>query len=120
MRDIMVINGVVHHPGVEAAEADVGAAERRHAPGVAPAVGVEHGERPEIDGLLWKGPINQGIESDDVDGSMAMNYALGRRSSAGGVVERHGVPLVGRNHPSEIGIPPSQHLFVRIVEIIER
>jgi hypothetical protein len=42
--------------GLDPAEADMGAGERRHRPGEAPAVAVEHRQRPEIDGIPGHAP----------------------------------------------------------------
>lgn len=63
----MGIDGFVYDTRVEFTETDVRSADGRHGPRVAPAVGVEHGERPEVDGLVRYGPIDEGIECDDVD-----------------------------------------------------
>ena len=46
---------------VELAEADIGAAGGGHAPRVAPPVGVEHGERPKVDGPGGDGPAEERI-----------------------------------------------------------
>ena len=52
-------DSVVDDTGVEFTETDVCPADRRHSPGEAPAVGVEHGECPEVYRMFRYGPVDQ-------------------------------------------------------------
>jgi hypothetical protein len=46
VRHAMLADGLEHRQGLDAAQADVGASHRRDGPRKAPAIAVEHGQRP--------------------------------------------------------------------------
>uniref|UniRef100_A0A804RDL1 Uncharacterized protein n=1 Tax=Zea mays TaxID=4577 RepID=A0A804RDL1_MAIZE len=77
---------------------------RRHAPGEGPAVAVEHGERPEVDGVGGHPPLQQQAGGAQVRPAVAVDDALGRGRGAGRVVERDGVPLVGERREVGVGV----------------
>ena len=95
----------------------MGAAHRRHRPGVGPAVAVEHGQGPEIAGPAAQ-PEHQRIAHGVQEGAaMVVDHALGVAGGARGVAERDGVPLVGRRLPGEGWIAPGQQgLIVQIAQ----
>lgn len=63
--------------GVEAAEADVDAVSCSYAPGEAPPVGVEHGERPQPPVVLRHQPIDEGVHDDQEEVAVAVDNSLG-------------------------------------------
>ena len=108
----MVGECVIHRLGTNLAQADMGAGDDRDRPGEAPAVAVEHRQRPEIDRMAAE------IAGDDIGGreqvgaAVVIDHALGIAGGAGGVVQRDGVPFVRRHQPVEIGVARGNEFFV--------
>ena len=100
------------HRRVDLAQADMRAADRRHRPGVGPAVAVEHGQGPEIAGPAAQ-PEHQRIAHGVQEGAaMVVDHALRVAGRARGVVERDRVPLVRRPLPGEGRIALGQQRLV--------
>jgi tricorn protease len=83
-----------HLGRVHLRQADVGARGRRHGPGVGPAIGMEHGQRPQVPLADADRQVQQ--RSDDVERGVAVrdHHALGPRRGTAGVVDREQVPLL--------------------------
>ena len=80
--------------GIELAQTDVRASNRRDPPSVAPAVAVEHRQRPEIDGVVPHVPADQIAERIEIRASVMVDHPFGITGCSRGIVERDGVPLV--------------------------
>ena len=81
---------------VHGAEADVRPGVRRHRPGEAPAVAVEHRQRPQVDAVPRHVPGDDVADRGEVGAAVVDDDALRVARRARGVVERDGLPLVGR------------------------
>ncbi|KAL5651351.1 hypothetical protein ACJX0J_036809, partial [Zea mays] len=104
MGDPTARDGGVHRGGVDAAEADIGAAHHGHPPRVTPAVGVEHGQRPQVRRPRRNRPFNERVDCDQEGPAVAVHHPLGLRRRAGGVVDHHRVPLALRLHPHKLRV----------------
>ena len=62
---------------VHLAQADIDAGRGRDRPGKAPAVAVEHRQRPEIDGMLRHRPHQDIPERVQIGAAMVIDHALG-------------------------------------------
>ena len=78
---------------LHAAQADVSRAHRRHAPRVAPAVAVEHGQRPQIDAARHDARFQNLAQRVQIRAARVVLHALRQPRRAGGVVYRHRVQL---------------------------
>jgi len=107
----------VNNPGVELANADVGAAHGSDSPREAPAVSVEYRERPEINRTLGNRPVDKRIDGDYKRSSVTVNNAFRRRRRSRRVVKYHGVPLRIGPDPLEVGIALAQQALVCVNEI---
>ena len=88
-------------PGLDLAQADVGAGLQGHAPGEGPAVAVEHRQGPEID-RMQADVAGQRLADRVQIGAAVMDHdALGMARRAGGVVEADRLPFVGRQERRE-------------------
>jgi hypothetical protein len=67
----------VHRGSIDAAEADVGATHRVHPPWEAPAVGLEHGQRPQVRRPRWDGPFHEPVQCDEEEPAVAVHTPLG-------------------------------------------
>ena len=95
----------------------MGAGDDRQRPGKAPAVAVEHRQRPQIDRMLAHAAGDDVGHRQQISAAVMIDDAFGIAGGAGGVIERDGVPFVGRHQPGEIGIAVAQKILV--VEIAE-
>ncbi len=73
-------------------------------PREAPAVAVEHRQRPQIDRVLGHGAGQHVALGHQVGAAVVVDDALGIAGRAGGVVERDRVPFVVGHRPGEVGI----------------
>ena len=87
-------------------------------PRKAPAVAVEHRQRPQIDGMLLHRRRDDVALGEQVGAAMMIDDALGISGRARGVVERDGVPLVLGHGPGIGRIAAGQELL--IVDPVER
>ena len=94
------------------AQADMRAGDHRDRPGEAPAVAVEHRQRPEIDRMLAHAAGDDVADREQVGAAVVIDHALGIAGGAGGVVERDRVPLVARHLPGEVGIAVLDEILV--------
>ena len=112
MRHSMATNCIVDVGCRDMTETDVGARLRGDPPREAPAVAVEQGKRPQVDGADWNLPHEQGAESGNVGTSVGEEHAFGAGSRAGSVSQRDRVPLLGRRCPFEPRIALGEKIFV--------
>jgi hypothetical protein len=80
------------------------ARHHRNGPREAPAVAVEHRQRPEIDGMPAHAAGEHIGDREQIGAAVVVDDALGVAGGAGGVVEADRIPLVGRHLPGEIRI----------------
>ena len=80
---------------IDAAQADMRAADRRDRPRVGPAAAVEHRQRPEIDGCRREPESQRVAERVEVGAAMVIDDALGIAGGARGVEQADGLPFVG-------------------------
>ena len=72
---------------IHPAQAHMGARRSRHAPGVGPAIAVEHGQRPQIDGALGDAEGEQLPDGVQVGAPVVIGDSLWISRGAGGVVQ---------------------------------
>jgi hypothetical protein len=104
MGDAVVADGVEDGLRIDPAQADVDAGARGHRPGEAPAVAVEHRQRPQVDRVLGHVPFQHVADGVDGRAAVVVDHALGVAGGAAGVVQRNRIPLVGGQLPGEIRI----------------
>ena len=89
---------------IDLAQANVDAACGRKRPWEAPAVTVEHRQRPEINRALAEISGDDVADSVEIGAAMMGDDALWIAGRAGGVAERNRVPFVLRQRPGEFRI----------------
>ncbi len=104
MRDAEPLDRVVDRPGLDPAQTDMGPGERGHGPRKAPAVAMEHRQRPQIDRVLRHAPHQDVAERVQIGAAMVVDDALRVAGGARGVVERNRVPFVRRGQLGESGV----------------
>ena len=72
----------------------MGAADCRHAPCKAPAVDVEHRQRPEIDGIAGELVVDDLAQRVQIAAAMMVERALGIACRARRIVQRDRIELV--------------------------
>ena len=82
--------------GVHGAQADVRAAGRGHGPGEAPAVAVEHRQRPQVPGARAQPGVVGHRGGLQVRAPVVVHHALGPSGRPAGVVDRQQLALVDR------------------------
>ena len=106
---------------LHAPQADVGAGQRRHGPREAPAVAVEHGQRPQIDRVRRHAAGQHVAGGVQVGAAMVIEHALGIAGGARGVVQAEVVPFVPRPFPGRVGRLRGEPGFVlRIAQVAVR
>ena len=80
--------------GVDGAQADVGAAGGGHRPGEAPAVAVEHRQRPQVAAVRGQPGVEGHGQRLQVGAAVVVHHALGRPVVPAGVVDRQQAALV--------------------------
>ena len=109
MRHLVVGDGVIHRLRPHRAQADMRAGHHRQRPGEAPAVAMEHRQRPQIDRVLaHAGGEGVGV-AHQRRAAMMIDDALGIAGRAARIVERDGVPFVGRHLPGKVGIAAARN-----------
>jgi hypothetical protein len=78
----------------ELAHADVGTADGGHSPGVAPAIAMEHRQRPEIDAVRCHPGFQEFAQAVEVRAAMGVHDAFGAARGARGVVDGDRLVLV--------------------------
>ena len=104
VRDVVLADQREDQRRIDPAQADAGAGLQRHRPGEAPAVAVEHRQRPQVDRVARHRPGDDVGGRVQVGAAVVRDDALGVAGRAAGVVQRDGVPLVARQRPGEGGI----------------
>jgi len=89
---------------IDLAQADIDARGRGKRPGKAPAVAVEHRQRPEIDRMLAEIAGEDIADGVEIGAAVMGHDALGIARGARGVAERDRVPFVVRQPCREAGI----------------
>ena len=74
---------------------------RRDGPRKAPAVAVEHGQRPQVHRVLGHVPFEDVGDGVHRRAAVVIDHALGVAGGAAGVVQRDGIPFVGGQLPFE-------------------
>ena len=108
----MLGDRVVHGLGAHPPQAHVRAGDDRQRPREAPAVAVEHGQRPQIDGMLAHAGFDVVGVAHERGAAVMVDDALRIARGAGCVVERDGVPFVGWHPPDELGVAGGEHRLV--------
>jgi hypothetical protein len=110
-------DGVLHDEledslGLDRAQADVRARHRGHRPREAPAVAMEHRQRPQVNRVRRHRPRHHVAAGFQESAAMVVDDPLRPPRRARGVVERNRVGLRLRQRPLEIGFPGLQEFFV--------
>ena len=108
----MVANRVQNGLRIHSAQADVHRCTRCHRPGEAPAIAMEHGQRPQIDGMLGHVPLQHIADGIVVRAAVVVDNALGVARGAAGVVQRNRIPFVAGQLPVKTGIALGHKAFV--------
>ena len=112
VRDVVRGQRIVDRLGVGAAQADRGAGDQRQRPREAPAVAMEHRQGPEIDRMQAHRPLRGVAVGRQRRAAMTVDHALRVARRARRVVERDGVPFVGRIFPGVVLVAGRQEFFV--------
>ncbi len=112
MRDFVGDDGVVDRRGAHRAQADMGAGDDRERPRKAPAVAVEHRQRPQIDRVLAHGAGDDIGQRQQISAAMMIDHAFGVAGCARRIIERDRIPFVLRHQPGEIRIALAQKILV--------
>ena len=97
---------------IDLAQADMRAAHRDHRPREAPAVAVEHRQRPQIDRLRRQRPRHDVADRFQERAAVVIDHALRIAGGARGVVERDRAALVGWRRPREVRIAAGDEVLV--------
>ena len=89
---------------LDLAQADVDAGVGGHRPREAPAVAVEHRQRPQVHRVPRHAPVDDVRQRVEIGAAVMVDDALRIAGGAGRVVERDRVPLVRRVLPRVLGI----------------
>ena len=118
VRDAVLGHQAPHRLAAHRAQADMGAGDGADRPGEAPAVAVEHRQRPEVDGMPPHAGRQHVACRQQLRAAMVVHHALRPARGAGGVVEGDRVPLVAGHLPCERRIALGQQRVV--VQAAER
>src|SRR5258706_5609059 len=88
VRDAVFLDELEDRRGFHFAQADVGAGIRRHGPGKAPAVAVEHRQRPAVHRAMRHAPDEDVAYTAEIYPSVAVHDPFGIAGGARSVVER--------------------------------
>ena len=118
MRHVVVADRLQRRLRLDAAQADVGAGTLGHRPREAPAVAVEHRQRPEIHRVRRHVPVQDVADRVQIRAAMVIDDALRIARRARRVVQRDRVPLVCRRLPGVVRIAFGQKRLV--VDLAQR
>ena len=104
MRYAVLANSIKNCFCVNPTQAHVNARPGRHSPGKTPAIAVKHGQRPQINRVFRQIPFQDIRHRIERRTPVVVNHALGVSGGAAGVVERNGVPFIGRQLPGKVGV----------------
>ncbi len=108
----MPFDRLVDRPGLDPAQTHMRTGERGYGPRKAPAVAMEHRQRPQIDRVLRHPPHQDVAERVQVGAAMVIDDPFRVAGGARGVVERDRVPLVLGGDLGEIGVTLGEEGFV--------
>ena len=97
---------------LDLAQADIGPGVGRHGPREAPAVAVEHRQRPQVDRVVRHAPGDDVADRVQVRAAVVVDDALRIAGGARGVVERDRVPFVAGPLPGEFRVASAEQLLV--------
>ena len=112
MRDAVVAHGVEHGLGVHLAQAHVHARTRRHCPRKAPAIAMEHGQRPHVDRVLGHVPFQNVRDRIGGCAPVVVDHTLRVAGGAAGVIQSNRVPLVGGQAPGKVAVSAGHKGFI--------
>ena len=112
MGHLVAGDGVEDRRRPHLAQAHMGAGDDRDRPRKAPAVAVEHRQRPQIDGMLAHVAGEHVADREQISAAVVIDDALRIAGGAGGVVEADRVPFVVGHLPGEGGIAAFEQLLV--------
>ena len=112
MRDPVLGNRLKDGARLDPAQAHVRPRIGADCPGEAPAVAVEHGQRPEIDRPMRHRPSDAVTQRIQIGAPVVIDHALGVARGAGGVIDRDRVPLVRGPAPVEAGVAAGEQRLV--------
>jgi len=104
MRHPMIGNGVVDIGHIHAPQADVDAGDGGDRPGEAPAVAMEHRQRPQINRMVGHVPADDVADGVQIGAAVMIDHALGVAGGARREVERDGLPFVVGKMPVEVRV----------------
>ncbi len=104
VRNAMGADGIKDGLCVHPAQAHVDASTRCDGPGKAPAVAMEHGQRPQVHRVFGHVPLQHVADGVGGGAPVVVDHALGVAGGAAGVVERNRIPLVGGQAPDKGGV----------------
>ncbi len=90
----------------------MGGADRSDGPGVAPAVAMEHWQRPEVDAVGGHPVFQQLAKGIEIGAAMGVHHPLRAAGRAAGVVNRDRLVLVGDRPIERIGAAAGQEGLV--------
>ena len=103
----------LENPGrIDLAQADIDAGRGRNGPGEAPAVAMEHRQRPEIDRMLAEIGGEDVADGVEIGATVMGHHALGIAGRSRGVAERDGVPFVLRQPRDETLVALRQRVLI--------
>ena len=100
-----MLDEVVDRRRIDGAQHDMGAAHRGERIDTAPAVAVEHRQRPQLDIVVANAEVDDHVVGVEIAIAVRQHHALGPRGGAGGVVDRDDVVLVERDGLGQLGGP---------------
>src|SRR5579863_5011588 len=99
MRDVFLCKSGVDAGGFDAPKADMRPGERRYRPRKAPAVAMEHWQRPEIHGMLRQAPDERIADRIEISAAVMIDDALRIAGGARGIIEGDRIPLIAWHLP---------------------
>ncbi len=112
MGHLMLTHQFQHVVHLEAAQADLGGANGRQRPRKAPAIAVEHRQRPQVDRLAVDAPVDDIGHRIEIGAAVVVDHPLRIAGGAGGIVQRNRIPLIGGQLPGKVRIATSQQRLV--------
>ncbi len=112
MGDLVFGDGVINQRRLGAAQADMCACRHTQRPGKAPAVAMEHRQRPQIDGMLLHGCRDHIAHRQQIGPAMMEHHALRIAGGARRVVQRNRVPFIAGQRPFKSRIALGDEAFI--------
>ncbi len=112
MRHSFLVDGAEDLRRFNPAQTDTGSGLGRERPGKAPAVAVEHRQRPKIARMHTHVPGQHVAEGEQIGASVMIDDAFRIARGPRGVIQRNGVPFVVRQFPVVIRIAAGDEVLV--------